>query len=274
MNNTRPKKSITLSIYTLPVFVLAGVFLLGFFLTSYKAFPGQYKGEVLSKKSSNTNSEKTKGNSDTAKNNKPVNTQGNVNKNKNITESDIPVDTIVEEVDEEITETEDETDEIIDEITNTPKWQTILFGTPYKNLGQLRSQLAKNTNTIRKINKEMVRNDGSGDQLMLQEKLNLAMVEQERIREVLQMSDGQFSILGWVFKMFGVDNGTGTDTDTDTDVDTDGTGEDVNTDGTGTDLETDGSGDTVETDGTVGGAKTSKTPGEAVDNSWEDSWMQ
>lgn len=112
-----------------------------------------------------------------------------------------PVDEI-EEVIEDLEEDVDEVAEAIDAVESRPKWQTLLFGSDYKNLGQLRSHLAHNTNAIRKLTRasgEIV-TDGSGDQVNTQ--LGELLEERERITQVIQENESSFSILGWVFRLF------------------------------------------------------------------------
>ena len=103
---------------------------------------------------------------------------------------------------EEMEEEEEETEDLIDEVEGRSKWKTLLLGTDYKNLGHLRSKLVQTTNTIRKKNKTMTKNVGEDSQLMLEENIEAMEQEKARLTEVITESEDQFSILGWVKKLF------------------------------------------------------------------------
>lgn len=114
-----------------------------------------------------------------------------------------------EEVSEELGEVaEDEiegTEEVgdaIEEIETRGKWQTLLVGSDYKNLGQLRSQLVRNRNSIRKITKNMNSTTTQGSTEALEEQLQTMVQERERIKEVIETNESEFSLLGWVVKLF------------------------------------------------------------------------
>lgn len=115
---------------------------------------------------------------------------------------------------EEQEETTDETAEAIEEVVNEPKWKIFLIGTDYKNLGQLRSTLAKNTNTIRKLTSTVEKLTSEGGDETIQANLDLLNAEREKIISVIKASESQFSLLGWVSKLLAgytsvpVDDGT------------------------------------------------------------------
>jgi hypothetical protein len=105
----------------------------------------------------------------------------------------------LEEVAEEEEEIVDETAEAINEVEKQNKWKVMLFGTDYKNLGQLRSSLAHNTNAIRKL----TRTAGSveTDEVAVTGSLETLLEERERIASIIQEQESQFSILGWVSRL-------------------------------------------------------------------------
>jgi hypothetical protein len=113
------------------------------------------------------------------------------------------------EVSEELAETADEievqgeeTEDALEAINTKPRWQVLLFGTDYKNLGQLRSQVAHNENNIRKLTKNLTGVSDPAASDLVQAQITLLQTEQQNIKTILQQNESQFSILGWVFKFF------------------------------------------------------------------------
>ena len=120
-------------------------------------------------------------------------------------ESDVGNEEVSEDIEEVATEQEESVDEVaeaIETVEGRPKWQTLLIGTDYKNLGKLRSALAHNQNAIRKLTKssdEIVSEDGS---VVVNEQLATLYEEQVRIADVIQSAESEFSLLGWVVRFF------------------------------------------------------------------------
>ncbi|MDD5652312.1 MAG: hypothetical protein PHX98_02870 [Candidatus Moranbacteria bacterium] len=116
-----------------------------------------------------------------------------------------------EEIAEYIVETSENTAGAIEGVESQNKFKKALFGSDYKNLGQLRSSLAHNENQIRKLtrlaNKVQTQNQqqNEGLETEIQNQLTLLMQERERIKTVLQDSQETFSILGWFGKLFGLE---------------------------------------------------------------------
>ncbi len=111
--------------------------------------------------------------------------------------------TIAEEVEEQT----EETATALTEVEKRPKWQTLLIGTDYKNLGQLRSSLSHNTNSIRKVEKAMEMVEDPESLALLEQQLTTLNLERDLINSVIVQQESQFSILGWVFRFLsGYDN--------------------------------------------------------------------
>ncbi len=109
---------------------------------------------------------------------------------------------VAEEIEEVINESEETADEVsdaIEEVESGNKFKKFLIGTDYKNLGQLRSSLAKNENQIRKLTRTMGSLDET-NQAIVQEQLLTLTQERERIKAVITENEGGFSLLGWVFR--------------------------------------------------------------------------
>jgi len=105
---------------------------------------------------------------------------------------------------QEIVETEEEmvedVAEIIEEIEEESKLKTFLIGADYKNLGNLKSSLVHNRNQIRKLTKTTVKVQSEENNLAVQEQLIVLTQERERIKDVIEENESQFSILGWIRK--------------------------------------------------------------------------
>ena len=108
----------------------------------------------------------------------------------------------LEEITSEIEDQAEDTTEAIEELDSLPKWKEFLVGAGYDNLGKLRSSLAHNTNTIRKMTREMESLGPGETSEALQAQLTLMNQERERIQNVLTEHEEQFSLLGWVAKLF------------------------------------------------------------------------
>lgn len=112
---------------------------------------------------------------------------------------------VSEELSEAVEEIEDstvDTAEDIEEIEDRPGWKKFLLGPDYKNLGELRSNLVRTENSIRKVNRTMTRVEGSENDEALQEQLGELNQERERIMDFIQQEEESFSLLGWVVKLF------------------------------------------------------------------------
>src|SRR3989338_4904447 len=114
-----------------------------------------------------------------------------------------------------IEEEQQEVEETVGELEKRPKWQTLLFGTDFKNLGDLRSQLVRNRNTIRKLTKSLDTLESSESQGLVQAQIYNLEANQLEIKEIIEENESQFSILGWVFRFLSAyDSGGGDDDDT------------------------------------------------------------
>jgi len=105
---------------------------------------------------------------------------------------------------QEIADTEEEEVEdvvdIIEEVEAQNKFKVLLIGTDYNNLGKLRSNLVHNRNQIRKLTKTTAKVQSAENSITIQEQLLVLVQERERIKDVIEESESQFSILGWIRK--------------------------------------------------------------------------
>ena len=232
MKKSAQKKSYTIYAFQYPILLLIAVLFVAT-VNGSKAMNSQESsgGDVLGKESSK-NVDKGKPDKDVGKpENKGNKSQGSPNAllhRKNITdvvinlneisdeEEQIGNEEVSDEIEEVAVDEEENVDEVADAITaveKRPKWKTLLFGSDYKNLGQLRSSLAHNTNSIRKLHKAQNEVQASGNEEDVQAQLGELVQERDRIRSVIAEHEDDFGILGWVFRFFSGYMGGGLDDD-------------------------------------------------------------
>jgi hypothetical protein len=103
----------------------------------------------------------------------------------------------IKEVAETIDEQASDTVDTIEEVESRSSWKTLLLGPDYKNLGQLRSSLAHNTNEIRQLTLLLATVSGESA-AELQTQLDALKVESQRIYDLISTNESKFSLLGWV----------------------------------------------------------------------------
>lgn len=226
MPSKNKTKYIGLYSFHVPVLVLA-VAIIGIGAVASVTTSNNPNGSsILGSKAKNDNAKKslktTEGETPTAKQHKKIITQV-VTKLEEVskTEKGAGNKEVGEEI-AEVAETEEEiaaeTVEAIDAVESKPKWQVLLFGSDYKNLGQLRSSLAHNTNSIRKLTRNTASVTESSSSAQVQSQLSVLELERERILNVIRTNEDQFSILGWVSRLLNKyptqPIGGGDDTDT------------------------------------------------------------
>jgi len=239
MKKAVQKKSYTIYAFQYPILLLIATLFVAT-LNGSKAMNSQdyVDGDVLGKESA-SNVDKDKPDKDVGKpadkGNKNVDkvNKGQVSPNalihkKKITdvvinlneisdeEEQIGNEEVSDEIEEVAVEEEENVDEVvgaIDAIEKRPKWKTFLFGSDYKNLGQLRSNLAHNTNSIRKLHKVQNEVQAYGNEEDVQAQLGELVQERERIRTVITEHEDDFGILGWVFRFLNGYIGGGLDSD-------------------------------------------------------------
>ncbi len=235
MKEAVQKKSYTIYAFHYPVLLLIAILFVAVLSASKVVSLQSSSDEVVLGKDNTKNVDKGKPNKPEDKGNKNAGQsnkgQGSLNAalhKKKITEV---VDSLSEISDEEeqigneetgadIAEVADDEEENVDEVTEAikavetrSKWKTLLFGSDYKNLGQLRSHLAHNTNSIRKLDKAQNDVQAEGNQEDVQAQLGELVQERERIRSIITEHESDFGILGWVFRFLSGYMGGGLDDD-------------------------------------------------------------
>ena len=215
IKKTRPYVLYSLHIPVIVAFI--AVLVLGIYFTSNLTRKSNTSESILGSDSKKTNVNKT----DKVEkvNNKEVDYEPKLNSKKygeNVTQAvsklkktadveeqvgNIETSEEIAKVAEAEEDTVDETTEAIESVESRAKWQDLLFP-DYKNLGQLRSSLAHNTNSIRKLSKAdgSVQESSSSEQV--QEQMGVLLQERERIIGVIEENESRFSLLGWIVKLF------------------------------------------------------------------------
>ena len=221
---TKNKKIITynLSASHAPLIILiTSILALGVYFSTKAIMKMASGGSVLGSETKNSNSEK---NANAVRGGKPtgvgptVDYEPKANSRKykaNVTQAVTELEDVANkekklgnsgvstEIQEVATTEEDTVNEVtdaIDAVESRSKWQD-LVSPDYKNLGQLRSSLAHNTNSIRKLTAALTAIPVGTTNTLLQDQLLVLHQERERIVSIINQNESQFSILGWVVKL-------------------------------------------------------------------------
>jgi len=80
--------------------------------------------------------------------------------------------------------------------------KTFFFGSDYKNLGILRSEIAQTKNRLEQLNRIMENVQNEGDKTELQNQVQVLEQEQVKIESFIKAEEGKFSLFGWFVKLF------------------------------------------------------------------------
>jgi DNA-binding Lrp family transcriptional regulator len=88
----------------------------------------------------------------------------------------------------------------MEKIQNRNKIRTFLFGSDYRNLGALRSEMVQTRNRLRQLNQLMEQTENEESKLELQNQIQEMEQEQLRIENFIREQEGKFSLFGWLLK--------------------------------------------------------------------------
>ncbi len=91
------------------------------------------------------------------------------------------------------------TAKVIDKIQKRNKIKTFLFGSDYKNLGALRSEVVQTRNRIEQLTRVMGKTASTTE---MQTQLQTMEQEQARMENFVKAQEGKFSLFGWLAKLF------------------------------------------------------------------------
>ncbi len=90
----------------------------------------------------------------------------------------------------------------VEKVQTRGKVKTFFFGSDYKNLGTLRSEIVRTRNRLEQLNRLMKNVQNEGDRTELQNQIRLLEEEQVKIENFIKFQEGKFSLFGWLVKLF------------------------------------------------------------------------
>ncbi len=90
----------------------------------------------------------------------------------------------------------------MEKVQTRSKIRTFLFGSDYKNLGTLRSEMVKTRNRLEQLNRLIVNIDNEADKIELQNQIQNLIQEQESIDNFIKVQEIKISLFGWIKKLF------------------------------------------------------------------------
>ncbi|MBM3257684.1 MAG: hypothetical protein FJZ05_00485 [Candidatus Nealsonbacteria bacterium] len=90
----------------------------------------------------------------------------------------------------------------MEQIQTRSRIKTFLMGTDYKNLGVLRSEFVQTRNRLEQLNKLMENVQNTAEETELQNQIQALEQEQTKIEDFIESQEGQFSLFGWLLKLF------------------------------------------------------------------------
>lgn len=103
---------------------------------------------------------------------------------------------------EQQNDTKDKAAEEIKTVESRSKIKTFFFGSDYKNLGDLRSQMVQTRNQIAELTRLADRAENDQDKAELQGQIQTLEQEQANIDNFITQNENKFSLFGWVAKLF------------------------------------------------------------------------
>ncbi|PIZ45073.1 hypothetical protein COY31_01090 [Candidatus Wolfebacteria bacterium CG_4_10_14_0_2_um_filter_39_18] len=87
-------------------------------------------------------------------------------------------------------------------IQSRSKIKTFFFGSDYKNLGALRSEIVQTKNRLNQLDKLVENAQTAVDKAELQNQVQTLKQEQQKIDTFLKANENKFSLFGWFTKLF------------------------------------------------------------------------
>ncbi len=99
-------------------------------------------------------------------------------------------------------ESESTTIQAIEKVQARGKVKTLFFGSDYKNLGTLRSEMVKTRNRLEQLDGLIEKVQNEGDKTELQNQIQTLKQEQQKIEGFLKINETKLSLFGWFIKLF------------------------------------------------------------------------
>ena len=94
------------------------------------------------------------------------------------------------------------TENAIRKVENRSKLQTFIFGSDYKSLGQLRSEMVTTQNNINQLNNLIAKAANDADKAELEAQIKVLKDSQVKVEAFIKARESSFSLLGWLVKPF------------------------------------------------------------------------
>ncbi|MFA6105797.1 MAG: hypothetical protein WC725_04385 [Patescibacteria group bacterium] len=108
----------------------------------------------------------------------------------------------VREVAKELDESKDKVSTAIEEIESRSKIKTFFIGTDYKNVGEIRSEIAKTENRIDKLNRLLASLPTSTPSTSTIAEIDNLKAEEVKLNTFVSLHENTFSLFGWFMKLF------------------------------------------------------------------------
>ena len=90
----------------------------------------------------------------------------------------------------------------IDKVNARDGLRILLVGLDYKNIGQLRSQIASTDNHIDRLNTLLGKLENSQDITTIQDQIKVLEQERQKINDIVKANESKFSLFGWLVRLF------------------------------------------------------------------------
>jgi len=90
----------------------------------------------------------------------------------------------------------------VERVETRSRVRTFFFGSDYKNLGEIRSEVVQTRNRIEQLNREMERAASTTDMTAVQAEVQQMEEEQTRLESYIKTHEDTFSLFGWALKLF------------------------------------------------------------------------
>lgn len=94
------------------------------------------------------------------------------------------------------------TAQAIEKVEKRSKIKTFLFGSDYKNLGALRSEIVKTRNRVDQLNRIIGNIQNASDTAELQAQIQSLEQEQIKLDNFIKTNESKISLFGWLVKLF------------------------------------------------------------------------
>lgn len=107
-----------------------------------------------------------------------------------------------EEIAKEALDSSTSTVESIDKENSRSAWKTLLIGSDYKNLGKLRSELARTDKVVERLNALASSTANISLRTDLEAQIKLLQDTQAKVKTFVAENESKFSLFGWLVKIF------------------------------------------------------------------------